>query len=166
MASIIGNLKEQSLVANVMIVDDQITSRIIFETVVQSIGHNIRIRSFDNALTALQVAAYEGPDLIIADYKMPEMDGVEFTRRLRQIPSCVDVPVVIITIVDDRTVMYDALDAGATDFLIKPIDHYECKVRCRNLLTIRRQQQIISIWRFVLFQISVDSFRVDNPAVL
>lgn len=39
--------------------------------------------------------------------------------------------------------MYEALEAGATDFLIKPVDHYECKVRCRNLLTMRRQQLII-----------------------
>ncbi|MDX1518689.1 MAG: HD domain-containing phosphohydrolase, partial [Gammaproteobacteria bacterium] len=40
-------------------------------------------------------------------------------------------------------VLYDALDAGATDFLTKPVDHYQCKVRCRNLLTLRKQQLII-----------------------
>jgi two-component system response regulator RpfG len=54
-----------------------------------------------------------------------------------------DIPIIIFTIIDDKSVMYEALEAGATDFLTKPIDHYECKVRCRNLLTMRRQQIII-----------------------
>ncbi len=89
------------------------------------------------------MAEQQQPDLIIADYKMPELDGVEFTRRLRALPGCADIPVVIITIVDEKSVLYEALEAGATDFLTKPIDHYECKVRCRNLLTMRRQQLII-----------------------
>jgi two-component system response regulator RpfG len=135
--------REHPLAAEVVIVDDQTTSRIIFETIVRSIGDNIRVRSFDNAPTALRSVEAAAPDLIIADYKMPEMDGVEFTRRVREIPSCRDVPIVIITIVSDKAVLYEALEAGATDFLTKPVDHYECKVRCRNLLTMRRQQIII-----------------------
>ena len=131
------------LVSTVMIVDDQLTSRVILETIVQGIYDNIIVRTFDNAISALKVAASDPPDLIIADYKMPELDGVEFTRKIRQIPSCEDIPVVIITIIDDRSIMYQALEAGATDFLTKPLDHYEYKARCRNLLTIRRQQLII-----------------------
>ncbi len=54
-----------------------------------------------------------------------------------------DAPIIVFTIIDDKSVMYEALEAGATDFLTKPIDHYECKVRCRNLLTLRKQQKII-----------------------
>ena len=127
----------------VMIIDDQLTSRIILEKVIRSIGNHIKVFTYDNAKAALRDAEQEPPDLILADYKMPELDGVEFTRRLRRIPACHDIPVVIITIIDEKEVMYHALEAGATDFLIKPIDHYECKVRCRNLLTMRRQQMII-----------------------
>lgn len=136
-------MKNYPLVASVMVIDDQLTSRIILESIIKSIGNNITVQSFDNALSALHVAEQQPPDLIIADYKMPELDGVEFTRRLRALPGCVDIPVVIITIVDEKSVLYEALEAGATDFLTKPIDHYECKVRCRNLLTMRRQQLII-----------------------
>lgn len=131
------------LVSTVMIVDDQLTSRVILETIVQGICDNVIVRTFDNAVSALKVAESDPPDLIIADYKMPELDGVEFTRKIRRIPACEDIPVVIITIIDDRSVMYEALEAGATDFLTKPLDHYEYKARCRNLLTIRRQQLII-----------------------
>lgn len=140
---LLKDLKSYPLIASVMVIDDQITSRIILESVLKTIGNNISVRTFDNAVSALSVAEEDPPDLIIADYKMPEMDGVEFTRRLRALPGCTDIPVIIITIIDDKAVLYEALEAGATDFLNKPIDHYECKVRCRNLLTLRRQQLII-----------------------
>ncbi len=74
---------------------------------------------------------------------MPHMDGVEFTRGMRQIPACIDVPLVMITCVMNRTVRYRALEAGATDFLTKPIDHFECRARCQNLLKLRQQQVVI-----------------------
>lgn len=134
---------EKGLRSTVMIVDDQMTSRLILETIVKSIGSNINVRSFDNAETALEVARQNPPDLILADFKMPQMDGIEFTRQLRTLSVCSDIPVVIVTIYDDKSVLYKALDAGATDFLRKPVDHYECKVRCRNLLTLHKQQLII-----------------------
>ena len=135
--------KNFPLTANVMVIDDQLTSRIIMESIIKSIGDNIRVRTYDNAMSALSVAEQVPPDLVIVDYKMPEMNGVDFTRKIRAMPKCMDVPIVVFTIVDDKAVMYEALEAGATDFLTKPIDHYECKVRCRNLLTMRRQQIII-----------------------
>lgn len=135
--------QSNNLNASVMIIDDQMTGRLILETIIKSIASNINVRSFDNAAVALEVARTEPPDLILTDFKMPDMDGIEFTRQIRCLPDCYDIPIVIITIYDDRTVLYKALDAGATDFLRKPVDHYECKVRCRNLLTLRKQQLII-----------------------
>lgn len=137
------DVKSYPLIASVMVIDDQLTSRIILESILKTIGNNITVRTFDNASSALSIAEEDPPDLIIADYKMPELNGVEFIRRLRSIPSCTDIPVIMVTIIDDKSVLYEALEAGATDFLNKPIDHYECKVRCRNLLTLRRQQLII-----------------------
>ena len=143
MTIMLDQKQEHPMVATVMVIDDQITSRIILETVIQSIGDNIKVQSFSNGKEALDAAAGNPPDLITVDYKMPEMDGVEFTRRLREMPNCADVPVIVITIMEEKSVMYQALEAGATDYLHKPVDHYECKVRCRNLLTLRRQQLII-----------------------
>jgi two-component system response regulator RpfG len=144
MAALADKIRDHSLVATIMVIDDQLTSRIIMETVLQGIGSDIKVKTYDNAITALKVAEYDPPDLILVDYKMPELDGVEFTRQIRKLGNCTDIPVVVITIVDEKAVMYEALDAGATDFLIKPVDHYECKVRCRNLITMRKQQQIIN----------------------
>ena len=139
----LNNAFEHSLMTTVMIVDDQLTSRLILETIVQSISENINIKSFDNALDALQTTESNPPDLILADYKMSSLDGVEFIRRLRQKPTNNDTPIIMVTAFDDKSILYEALEAGATDFLTKPVDHYECKVRCRNLLTMRQQQLII-----------------------
>jgi len=65
-------------------------------------------------------------------------------RRLRRLPHCVDVPIVVITVVDDRRVRYEALEAGATDFLIKPLDEHETRARCANLLELRRHKIVLS----------------------
>ena len=129
--------------ATVLIVDDQSTSRMILEELIRSIEQALVVESFADPIQALEWAKRNTVDLVLTDYKMPYMDGSEFTRWLRQIPSCSDVPVIIITCVDDRSVRYRALEVGATDFLTKPVDHHECRARCRNLLTLRRQQQII-----------------------
>ncbi len=129
--------------STVLILDDQSISRMILEELIRSIDQSIHVESFSDPVKALDWAKKNSHDLVITDYKMPVMDGVEFTQWLRKIPSCMDVPIVIITCVDDKTVRYKALEAGATDFLSKPIDHYECRARCKNLLQLRQQQQII-----------------------
>ena len=128
----------------VIIVDDQSTGRKILEQIIKDISPSLDVEVYTSPLAALERIQLQTPDLVITDYKMPVMDGVEFIREIRQISACSDVPVVVVTVVEDRKVRYQALDAGATDFLIRPIDQYECKVRCKNLLTLRQQQQIIS----------------------
>ena len=128
----------------VIIVDDQSTGRKILEQIIKDISPSLDVEVFTTPLAALERIQLRTPDLIITDYKMPVMDGVEFIREIRAISACRDVPVVVVTVVEDRKVRYQALDAGATDFLIRPIDQYECEVRCKNLLTLRQQQQIIS----------------------
>jgi len=129
--------------ATILIVDDQSISRMILEELMSSIGDNIHVESFGDPVQALEWAKSNHHDLVLTDYKMPNMDGIEFTQWLRQIPSCADIPIVIITCVEDKSVRYKALEVGATDFLTKPIDHHECRARCRNLLQLRQQQSII-----------------------
>jgi two-component system, response regulator RpfG len=130
-------------VPSVIVIDDQSVSRVILSELVRSIGDDIEVESFADPVKALDWAHTHPIDLVLTDFKMPHMDGVEFTRWLRQIPMCADVPLVVITCVSDRTVRYRALEAGATDFLTKPIDHFECRARCRNLLQLRQQQVLI-----------------------
>lgn len=125
----------------ILIIDDQSTSRQILEELVSSLGKDIVTESFADPLTALAWAHSNQPDLVLTDFKMPQMNGVEFTRRFRALYP--DVPLVMVTSMEDREIRYQALEAGATDFLTKPVDHTECRARCRNLLTLRQQQLII-----------------------
>jgi two-component system response regulator RpfG len=127
----------------VIIVDDQFTGRKILEELIYSVDRGLVVESFADAVEALLRVAERPPDLILTDYKMPGMDGIEFTREVRATPGCADVPLIVVTVVEERRVRYEALEAGATDFLTRPIDHHECRARCANLLTLRRQQQII-----------------------
>lgn len=135
--------RESQRTATVVIIDDQSTGRKILEELVRTIERNLIVETYAEPDEVLERARVEIPDLVLTDYKMPTMDGVEFTRRFRAIPGCAEVPIIMVTIVEDRRIRYRALEAGATDFLTRPIDHYECRARCRNLLMLRRQQTII-----------------------
>ena len=148
-----------ALTNTVLIVDDQSTGRAILEEVVRGIDTNVRIQSFENPVEALGWAAGRVADLVIVDYQMPEMDGIEFVSRLRLLPLYVHVPVVMVTVNDSRKVRYSALDAGVTDFLNKPIDARECLARCRNLMMLRRQQLALEDRRRLLEDMVQDATR-------
>ena len=78
------------------------------------------------------------PDLVIVDYMMPGLDGVEFIRRFRAAPDREDVPILMVTADHERQTRYDALQSGATDFLNKPVDRNEFQPRVHNMLNLRR----------------------------
>jgi two-component system response regulator RpfG len=127
----------------VLIVDDESTGRTILAKIIQQAEADVVVESFDNALQALQWLDNNHPDLIITDYRMPEINGVELIKMIRDKPTCQDIPIMMITVVSEKSVRYDALEAGATAFLTRPIDQIECRTSCRNLLKLHEQQSII-----------------------
>ena len=127
----------------VLIVDDESTGRTILSKIIQQVEDDIGVEAFDNPLEALKWLDDNHPDLIITDYRMPEMTGIELTRKIRERPGMQDIPIMVITVVSEKSVRYDALEAGATAFLTRPIDQIECRTSCRNLLKLHEQQSII-----------------------
>ena len=127
----------------VLIVDDESTGRTILAKIIQQAEDDVNVASFDNPLEALDWLDSNHPDLIITDYRMPEMNGVEFIKQVRAKTACQDIPIMMITVVSEKSVRYDALEAGATAFLTRPIDQIECRTSCRNLLKLHEQQSII-----------------------
>ncbi len=125
----------------VVIIDDEFTSRTILERVIQGIQKDIVTHTFASPRQALEWIQKNPVDLILLDYNMQEMNGLVLVEALRSHQELATVPAVVITSHDERGVRYGALDAGATDFMTKPIDPYECKVRCRNLLLLRQHEK-------------------------
>ncbi|OGB25471.1 MAG: two-component system response regulator [Burkholderiales bacterium RIFCSPLOWO2_02_FULL_57_36] len=122
-----------------MVLDDQSTGRLVLAEVIKSIDKKINIMMFSDATEAIEYARSAPLDLVLTDYKMPGMDGIETIRQLRRIYSYQQLPIVMTTVVSNREVLYRAFEAGASDYLIRPVDPTECRVRCQNLLNLRQQ---------------------------
>ena len=129
--------------ASVVIVDDQETARIALDEMIRSIDPGISTFLFSGGVEALAWLETQEPDLVITDFRMPGMTGSQLTMALRRNPRLQHVPVMVVTAADDRTVRYEALEAGAVDFLAKPIDPLEVRTRCRNLLLLSHQYRLV-----------------------
>lgn len=129
--------------SRIAIVDDQLTSLKILERLAASVEGVSTVATHTDPRRALAEAEAEPPDLILVDYRMPDMDGADFIGRLRRLPGCADLPVVVVTVAREREVRYRALQAGATDFLTKPVDHIEFKARTHNLLILAEQRKLL-----------------------
>ncbi len=127
----------------ILIVDDQATSRHVLAQIVSSVSPELIIVTKDSAISALDWLESHTPQLILSDYKMPAMDGLEFLRRTRQDETLHYVPFVIITSLEQHAIRTQALQDGATDFLNKPIDPAECRARFNNLLELQEQRLLL-----------------------
>lgn len=127
----------------VVIVDDQAINLKILSRFARSLEEDIAVQGFGNPAEALQFIAKSQPDLIVTDYVMPVMNGAEFIRKCRELPSAQEVPIIVVTAFEDRKFRYRALDLGASDFLLSPVDGKEFCTRARHLLTFWRQQQLL-----------------------
>ena len=105
---------------DVVIVDDQRTSIALLQHYVRKFDCT-PVR-FTNPTDGLQWCATHSPSLVIVDYQMPEMDGLQFTRRFRALPDKAAVPVLMVTASTDRLLRQHALRIGVNSFLRKPID--------------------------------------------
>ena len=127
----------------VLMVDDNMTNLVLVKHLVTRM-EGCEALAFIDPVAALRALESTEVDIVLVDYRMPEIDGVEFIRRMRAMPQHEHIPVVMVTTADEREVCIEALQAGATDFLTKPLEPIEFKVRMRNLLALRRAQRTLA----------------------
>lgn len=125
---------------NLLVVDDTQINVTLISHLIAKIEDSTAI-GFTVPEEGLAWCAGQVPDMVIVDYMMPELDGVEFIRRFRAIPGREDIPVLMVTANDQTKVRHQALEVGANDFLTKPIDKIEFMMRVRNMLALRASQR-------------------------
>ncbi|QCK85241.1 response regulator [Phreatobacter aquaticus] len=124
----------------IMIVDDTETNLMVLSALVNRLDID-QIQTFKDPRLALVALETGRPDLILVDYMMPGLDGVSFISEVRRRAHLDETPIVMVTTSDQRAVRLEALEAGASDFIHKPVDPAEFKARVRNLLRLAEAQR-------------------------
>jgi putative two-component system response regulator len=127
----------------VLIIDDNAVNVRLLTVMCRQLP-DVQALEFLDPLRALDWCRDHEPDLVIVDYQMPQMDGVSFIKALRALTGRQEVPALMITANHDIELRYEALRAGANDFLTKPVDRIEFLARSRNMLAMRRGQKALA----------------------
>jgi PleD family two-component response regulator len=118
----------------VLIVDDDRRNRELLEVMLAPEGFRFLMAA--SGEEALEIVLAESPDLILLDVMMPGMTGYQLASAIKANPVTCSIPVIMITALNDRNSMMFGLNVGAEDFLTKPVDRADLRLRVRNLLRL------------------------------
>jgi putative two-component system response regulator len=124
---------------NILIIDDNEANLALFGHMLEMLD-DVAPTAMLDAREALAWCADNDPDVVVLDYMMPDMDGLEFLRQFRMLPGKEQTPLVMVTADTQARVRHEALRLSANDFLIKPVNFVELNARVGNLLALRRAQ--------------------------
>ncbi len=120
----------------VLIVDDDSYSRESAEALLMKEGY--RLIFAENGFEAIELTKKHEPDLILLDIMMPQMDGFEVCRKIREDKTIAEVPIILVTALDDKDSKITGLEAGADDFISKPYDRLELRTRVKTITRLNR----------------------------
>jgi len=126
--------------STVLIVDDEESGRQTIESVLEGEGYNIELA--ENGFQAIEKARHILPDVILLDVMMPGMTGFEVCQRIRSDPQLAEIPIIILTALDDRESMLSGLKSGADDFISKPFDRFELRARVLGITRLNRYHKL------------------------
>jgi cyclic di-GMP phosphodiesterase len=136
----------------VLVVDDGETNRALVMAYLSDL--DCRLRSAENGPTALAAIEAEPPDLVLLDVQMPGMDGYEVCRRIKARPRGRLLPVVMLTALNHANDRVLALEAGADDFMTKPVDRVELVARVRSALRLKAVYDNLDSAEQVIFSLA------------
>lgn len=130
---------------SIIIVDDNATNQLIVKAILNKAGYE-DLRMVSSAQELYSLLGIGSPevnessvDLILMDMMMPEIDGLQACRRIQEEERFKDVPIIFVTAVGDSSKMAEALDAGASDYVMKPINKMELLARIRSALRLKKE---------------------------
>src|SRR5947208_45884 len=136
----------------VLVVDDGEINRALVEAFLSVL--DCRLRSAEDGPSALAAIDRETPDLVLLDVQMPGMDGYEVCRRIKARPRGRLLPVVMLTALDNANDRVLALEAGADDFMSKPVDRVELVARVRSALRLKAVYDTLDSAEQVIFSLA------------
>jgi two-component system, cell cycle response regulator len=145
------------MTARVLVVDDLLTNRTLLELKLQAEYYEVGVAA--SGEEALDLAERWSPDVILLDVMMPGLDGYEVCRRLKTDDALAHIPVVMVTALVDPAERLRGLEAGADDFLSKPVDDPTLFARLRALLRVK---QVQDAWR--LRAVATRALGIEPPA--
>lgn len=125
----------------VLIVDDEYAGRETLQSILE--GEDYRLEMAENGPQAIEKARQLQPDVILLDVMMPGMTGFEVCERIRRDPQIAEIPIIVLTALDDRDSLLTALQAGADDFISKPFDRYELRARLLGITRLNRYKKLL-----------------------
>ncbi len=120
--------------AKILIADDSLIARKSYESMLSGMGHEV-VLSVDGR-DAIEKFSLERPELLILDVDMPEVDGIAACREIRRDPNGLLTPIIIVSALDNENDIFRGLDAGANDYLIKPVKEAHLLTKLKNFLGI------------------------------
>ena len=136
---------QQLLDANIMLVDDEPTTMMVVRSFLEEDGyHNFTL--IDDSSRALNVLDEQRPDLVMLDLMMPEVSGMDILKAMRRSQKFQHLPVIILTSSEATEDKLSCLELGATDFLAKPVDPSELRLRVRNTLAAKAYQDQLAYY--------------------
>lgn len=123
----------------ILIVDDSPINLMVLKGIIIKLD-GVDVSTFSDPVAAIAACMDSQFDVILADYMMPGIDGIALVERLRAMPAYAGLPIIMITSEDEKRTCIRALEAGATDFITKPIEPVELKARLKNLMALRDAQ--------------------------
>jgi DNA-binding response OmpR family regulator len=127
-------------VLKLLVIDDDEIVRLTLEGLLAA--QDMEVILAEDGRIGLQKAQETRPDAILLDVMMPGMDGYETCRQLRADPALAEIPIIMVTALDDRDSRLTGLAAGADDFLTKPFDGLELQIRMKNIMRINRYRRL------------------------
>lgn len=130
---------------SIIIVDDNVTNQLIIKTILNKAGYtDLKIASSATELFHIlgvnsTIVKERDAELILLDLMMPDIDGIEACKTLQQDERFRDIPIIFVTAVGDSNKMAEALDAGASDYVMKPINKMELLARIRSALRLKKE---------------------------
>ncbi len=127
--------------STVLIVDDEYSGRETLQSVLEGEGYELIMA--ENGLQAIEKAKAYQPDVILLDVMMPGMTGFEVCERIRSDPQVAEIPIIILTALDDRDSLLTGLKSGADDFISKPFDRFELRARLIGITRLNRFHKLV-----------------------